>query len=176
MNPIESNDLPSDLPSDLPVELAYGVPLMPLPGSLKSRLMERLGLPVPSVGLTVETPLSELLDWSLENLIAAAANLKNWRPFPAPQDSTRAVWKTDEVNRQVAFFLRVPGSGTLPAHYHETGEAVLVLEGDFTTDGVRYQAGDRMVSAAGTTHQPTTTGCLVLCVSSMDDRPVESIV
>jgi ChrR Cupin-like domain len=172
MDPIE----PNDFPIDLPVEVAYGVPLMPLPGSLKSRLMERLGLPVPSVSLTVDTPLSELLDWSLENLIAEAASLTNWRPFPKPQDSTWAIWKTDAVNRQVAFFLRVPGSGALPTHYHETGEVVLVLDGDFSANGIQYHVGDRMVSAAGTTHQPRTTGCLVLCVSSMDDRPVEAIV
>jgi hypothetical protein len=171
MDPIDTNNLPVDLP----VELAYGVPLIPLPGHLKSRLMERLGLPAPSVALTVDTPLSELLDWSLENLIASAANLDNWKPFPAPESSTWAIWKTDAANRQVAFFLRAP-AGTLPTHYHATGEVVVVLEGDFMADGVRYQAGDRMMSVAGTTHQPTTTGCLVLCVSSMDDRPVASIV
>jgi ChrR Cupin-like domain len=172
--------------------IAYGAPLMPLPERLKSRLMERLRLPALTVDGTVDEtvdetvesnaessskmPLEKLLEWSLEDLIAVAETIENWVPMPSPDKALRATWKTDPVNRQVAFFVRAPLPGALPTHYHATGETILVLQGDFISEGVRYQVGDRMYSAAGTTHQPTTTGCLVLGVSSMDDRRVPATV
>lgn len=160
--------------------IAYSAPLMPLPDRLKLRLMERLGLssfPLDSadatVELTVETPLNALLDWSVADLIAAASTIKKWTPLASPENATYSSWKIDKPTRQVAYFVRAPRAGALPPHHHATGEVVLVLEGDFTVEGVRHQAGDRLWSAADTIHRPTTTGCLVLILSSLDDSPVE---
>ena len=159
--------------------IAYGAPLMPLPVSLKLRLMERLGLspfPVDStVNLTVDTPLKALLDWSLADLIAAASTIKKWTPLASPEDAVYSPWKIDKTTRQMAYFVRASQACALPQHHHATGEVVLVLEGDFTVEGLRYQAGDRLFSAANTIHQPTTTGCLVLILSSLDDSPVEAV-
>lgn len=155
--------------------IAYSSPLMPLPDSLKLRLMEHLGLPLPLVDLTVDTPLNALLDWSLADLIAAASTIKKWTPLTSPEDATYTPWKIDKPNRQMAYFVRAPRAGALPTHHHATGEVVLVLEGDFTVEGSCYRAGDRLCSAADTIHQPTTTGCLVLILSSLDDRPTENV-
>ena len=155
--------------------IAYSSPLMPLPDSLKLRLMEHLGLPLPLVDLTVDTPLNALLDWSLADLIAAASTIKKWTPLTSPEDATYTPWKIDKPNRQMAYFVRAPRAGALPTHHHATGEVVLVLEGDFTVEGSCYRAGDRLCSAANTIHQPTTTGCLVLILSSLDDRPTENV-
>ena len=159
--------------------IAYSSPLMPLPESLKLRLMEHLGLPLPlvdlPVDLPVDTPLNALLDWSLADLIAAASTIKKWTPLTSPEDATYTPWKIDKPNRQMAYFVRAPRAGALPTHHHATGEVVLVLEGDFTVEGSCYRAGDRLCSAADTIHQPTTTGCLVLILSSLDDRPTENV-
>ena len=159
--------------------IAYSSPLMPLPDSLKLRLMEHLGLPLPlvdlTVDLTVDTPLNALLDWSLVDLIAAASTIKKWTPLTSPEEATYAPWKIDKSNRQMAYFVRAPRAGALPTHHHATREVVLVLEGDFTVEGSCYRAGDRLCSAADTIHQPTTTGCLVLILSSLDDRPTENV-
>ena len=158
--------------------IAYGAPLMPLPARLKLRLMEHLGLPsLPinsTVNLTVETPLKVLLDWSVADLITAASTIKKWTPLASPGDATYSPWKIDKTTRQMAYFVRASQACALPQHHHATGEVVLVLEGDFTVEGMRYQAGDRLFSAANTIHQPTTTGCLVLILSSLDDSPVET--
>lgn len=163
--------------------IAYSAPLMPLPASLKLRLMEHLGLPsLPAdltvdstIDLTVDTPLKELLDWSLADLITAASTIKKWIPLASPKDATYSPWKIHKTTRQMAYFVRAPRAGALPTHHHATGEVVLVLEGDFIVEGIRYQAGDRLWSAADTIHQPTTTGCLVLILSSLDDRPAERV-
>ena len=167
--------------------IAYSAPLMPLPASLKLRLMERLGLsPFPAnstadltadltANLTVDTPLKALLDWSLADLITAASTIKKWTPLASPEDATYSPWKIDKTTRQMAYFVRAAKACALPQHHHATGEVVLVLEGDFTVEGIRYQAGDRLFSAANTIHQPTTTGCLVLILSSLDDSPVEAV-
>ena len=174
------NDLEDEsLDETMTEAIAYGAPLMPLPASLKLRLMERLGLPSLPADLTldsmVDTPLKALLDWSLTDLITAASTIKKWTPLASPEDATYSPWKIDKPTRQIAYFLRSPRAGALPTHHHVTGEVVLVLEGDFMVDGVRYQPGDRLFSAADTIHQPTTTGCLVLILSSLDDSPVESV-
>ena len=145
---------------------AYSVPLVPLPASLKSRLMARLKLPE----FSISPEFQRLLSKPIELLIRIANTIKTWQPLSAPEGSTYAKWKVDVNNRQVAFFLRVPTAGTLPSHRHATGEVVLVLEGDFISNGVTYQAGDRSISGAKTIHQPTTHGCLVLCISSLDDQ------
>lgn len=145
---------------------AYSVPLVPLPARLKSRLMSL----VESPDFTTSSEFERLLSEPIESLITIANTINTWQPFSAPIGSTYAQWKVDASNRQVAFFLRVPTAGALPLHRHATGEAILVLEGDFVSDGVIYKAGDRAISAARTIHQPTTQGCLVLCISSLDDE------
>lgn len=159
------------LDQEIASAIAYSTPLMPLPESLKLRLMKHLGLPSLTADLTVDTPLKALLDWPLDDLITAASTIKKWTSLASPEDATYTPWKIDKPNRQMAYFVRAPRGGALPTHHHATGEVVLVLEGDFTVEGSCYRAGDRLFSAAGTIHQPTTTGCLVLILSSLDDRP-----
>ena len=145
---------------------AYSVPLVPLPAGLKSRLMARLKLPE----FNTSPEFQRLLSKPIELLIRIANTIKIWQPLYTPEGSTYAKWKVDVNNRQVAFFLRVPTAGALPSHRHATGETVLVLEGDFISNGITYKPGDRSISGAKTTHQPTTHGCLVLCISSLDDE------
>lgn len=146
--------------------IAYGLPLEPLPPSLKAKLFDRID----KISLPPKQ-LSDLLEWQIADLQQVAKDLNNWEPFPSPPGSQRAIWQIDQVNAQIAFFLRVPIPGTLPRHWHATGESILVLEGNFIDDnGTVYEVGDRSVMAANTSHQPTTMGCLILGISSMNDK------
>jgi hypothetical protein len=147
--------------------LAYGVPLVPLPASLKGKLFDRID----KISPTPEQ-LIDLLEWQIGDLQQVSRDLTNWEPFPMPEGSQRAVWQIDETNAQVAFFLRVHIPGALPRHWHATGESILVLEGNFIDDdGTVYGVGDRSFMAANTSHQPTTSlGCLILGISSLNDK------
>ncbi len=153
--------------------MSYAVPIVPLPTGLKSRLMAQLNLPELPPDFIISPELQRLFLEPVQALIDIANSIETWQPFPAPSGATYQPWKIDAANRQVAFFLKVPNAGILPTHRHATGEAVLVLEGDFTADGVTYRSGDRSICRAGTSHQPTTQGCLVLCISSLDDEALD---
>jgi ChrR Cupin-like domain len=148
-------------------DLAYGVPLEPLPTGLKNKLFARLDL-------TIAKPanLLDLMDWSIAELQQVAMDLSNWEPFPMPIGSEMVVWQVDEVSAQLAYFLRIKEAGKLPQHWHATGESILVLEGNFIDeDGKVYEVGDRAFASANTSHQPTTTmGCLILAVTSTNDK------
>ncbi len=148
-------------------DLAYGVPLEPLPTGLKNKLFMRLDR-------TIAKPanLLDYLDWSIAELQQVALDLPNWEPFPMPIGSERVVWQVDEASAQLAYFLRIKQPGKLPQHWHATGESILVLEGNFIDeDGKVYEVGDRSFAAANTSHQPTTSmGCLILAVTSINDK------
>jgi ChrR Cupin-like domain len=148
-------------------DLAYGVPLEPLPTGLKNKLFARLDR-------TIAKPanLLDYLDWSIAELQQVALDLPNWEPFPMPIGSEMVVWQVDEVSAQLAYFLRIKQAGKLPQHWHATGESILVLEGNFIDeDGQVYEVGDRSFAAANTSHQPTTSmGCLILAVTSTNDK------
>ncbi len=158
-------------------DLAYGVPAEPLPADLKKKLFDRLTNTTNAQSIDrsnqadLPTNLVDLLDWPIVDLQQVAIDLSNWQPFPMPSGSEMAIWQVDEVIAQVAFFLRVPIAGSLPNHYHATGESILVLEGDFIDDGTVYEVGDRFAAAADTSHQPTTSlGCLILNITSIHDK------
>jgi ChrR Cupin-like domain len=147
--------------------LAYGVPLKPLPASLKDKLFARLDRTTAK-----PTNLLNLMDWSIKELQQVAIDLPNWEAFPMPTGSEMVVWHMDEVNAELAYFLRIKTAGKLPQHWHATGESILVLEGNFIDEtGQVYEVGDRAFASANTSHQPTTSmGCLVLVVTSTNDK------
>jgi hypothetical protein len=148
-------------------DLAYGVPLAPLPVGLKDQLFARLDR-----ATTPPANLLDLLDWSIAELQQVAMDLPNWEPFPLPIGSEMVVWHVDEISAQLAYFLRVKVAGKLPKHWHATGESILVLAGNFIDeDGTVYEVGDRSFAAANTSHQPITSlGCLVLAITSTNDK------
>jgi ChrR Cupin-like domain len=148
-------------------DLAYGVPLEPLPMGLKTQLFARLDRTT-----TKPANLLDLMDWSIAELQKVAMDLPHWEPFPMPIGSEMVVWHVDEVSAELAYFLRIKTPGKLPEHWHATGESVLVLEGNFIDDdGKVYEVGDRSFAAANTSHQPTTTmGCLILAITSTNDK------
>jgi hypothetical protein len=158
--------------------LAYAAPLQPM-ADLKQRLFARVGstrliepLTEPLTDRpTIQSPdLAPLLDWSLADLAAAAAEL-DWQPLPGMASGETAIWRIDRATNQVASFVRAAGRDRFPAHCHASGEMLLVIQGDFCDGDRTYSQGDRLYSAAQSLHQPTTeSGCLVLSISDLDDR------
>jgi hypothetical protein len=142
--------------------LAYGVQLLFLPVELKNKLLAR----VHRINIK-PTDLSELLTWPIADLLQVAKDLTLWEPFPFIAGSEQVIWQVDHLNAQVAFFLRIPAVGKIPAHSHTTKESILVLEGNLINDGIVYGVGSLYETAANTTHQPyTSRGCLILSITS----------
>ncbi len=153
-------------------DLAYAVPLMPLPEGLKDKLFSRIDRVDPK-----PANLLDLLKWSMTDLQQVVQELDNWESFPMPSGSERAVWQIDQARAQVAFFLWIPTGGLLPSHWHATGESILVLEGHFVDEGVMYEVGDLFVANADTSHQPIASlGCLILSVTSLHDKILVSSI
>lgn len=154
--------------------LSYGVADMPLPASLKERLFEQVAredaATVLASDLDQQSELFALLSRSL-GLLKQQAALMQWQPMGNIDGFEMATWRLDEATESIAFFVRAKTGGYFPLHRHAAGEAVLVLDGDFVVEGRSYGAGDRIDSPAGTSHAPTTSqGCLLLCVSSVNDE------
>ncbi|ESA34553.1 cupin 2 conserved barrel domain protein [Leptolyngbya sp. Heron Island J] len=145
--------------------LAYGVPSAPMSTDLKERLCQRIA----QQPLGASSDLLQLLDLPMTELVQKAAEL-SWSLLPGKSGVEVATWQTDETCREAAFFARKKGSGLFPNHYHASGETVLVLTGDFVVEGHVYYPGERISAPGHTSHQPKSqNGCLLLCVSSMDD-------
>lgn len=146
--------------------IPYSVPAVPMAGDLKNRLFQRIAQ-APEAS---DSPLLDLLTRSIDDLKKQAADLV-WQPMMGSNAVEIALWQTDEARREVAFFVRKSEGGLFPNHAHASGETVLVLTGDFVANGEVYRVGDRATAIAHTAHQPgTQTGCLLFCISSMDDQ------
>lgn len=149
-------------------QLPYNVTAPPMAADLKDRLFQRIA------GEAVDphqgSPLLKLLDQSITALKRQSLEL-SWSAIAQSYAAEIAIWETDEARREVAFFVRAKTGGPFPNHAHAAGETVLVLEGDFVVEGQSFGVGERIYAHGNTSHQPEThNGCLLLCVSSMDDE------
>ena len=146
--------------------LTYMAEPMPVAANLKERLFRRIA----DKPIGASSDLLWLLEFPIAELQQKAAEL-SWSLLPGKSGVEVAPWQTDEASREAAFFARKIGSGLFPNHYHASGETVLVIEGDFVVDGQVYYVGEWVSAPGKTSHQPESRGgCLLLCVSSMDDH------
>lgn len=145
--------------------LAYGAPPVTMAMDLKERLFQRIA--TESVGPSSD--LVKLLEVPI-NELRQQATLLDWALIPGDSGAEIATWQMDDDKREVAFFVRKASGGFFPNHAHASGETVLVLDGDFVVADQVYRQGERVSSPGGTSHQPKTmTGCVLFCISSMDD-------
>ena len=144
--------------------LGYSAPVAPLNPNLKSRLFESLGLETP------ESDIVTMLNWSIQEL-KAKAEAATWLPMNDAPGFDMAVVKEKAESRTMACFIRADQPGSFPEHYHPAEEVVMVLGGDLIEEGQTYRSGDRIHSAACTSHSlATTEGCLLFCIASMDNE------
>ena len=148
---------------------AYSASPQPM-ANLKDRLFQRIN----EEEKKFESEIFQLINLPIKELQEQAENL-SWQPLPTMANGMSAVWKIDEERREVAFFVRSESKGKFPLHSHAQGEEILVLAGDFLVDNKVYRQGERISSGGGTAHQPETlTGCLLFCVSSIDDEIIST--
>jgi quercetin dioxygenase-like cupin family protein len=86
-------------------------------------------------------------------------------PFPSEGDITLAVRNENYTLGPVMLHLTMKPGAVIPSHLHKNGAEVLyILDGDFTNEGKRYEAGTTLHIRAGTAHGPHTTqnGCKLL--------------
>ena len=147
--------------------IPYSTSSAPLSPDLKTRLFERIS---ESPSPFAQSHLFELLKQSIDVLKKKSEGLE-WQSLPGMENGAMATYQVDDDAHSVAFFVRATTPEAFPNHHHAAGEEVLVLEGDFVVDEQTYGVGDRIFSRANTAHQPRTTqGCLLFCVSSVDDK------
>jgi quercetin dioxygenase-like cupin family protein len=88
-------------------------------------------------------------------------------PFPSEGDITLAVRNANYTLGPVMLHIVMKSGAVIPAHKHKgMGEALYVVEGDFTNEGKQYPAGTSLHFKAGTVHGPHTTknGCKLLAL------------
>lgn len=145
--------------------IPYSVPAIPMSPNLKDRLFQRIDattLKASELYQLMSTPIDELIELSTQ---------VEWHDLKGPGKFKHAVYQTNTLHRELAFFVKSDQEGLFPKHHHAAGEEILVLAGDLVVDDQVYQRGDRIISAADTIHQPSTrNGCLLFCMASMDNQ------
>ena len=86
-------------------------------------------------------------------------------PFQSEGDITLAVRNANYTLGPVMLHIDMKPGAVIPAHLHKgKAEALYVVEGDFTNEGKRHQAGTSLHFKAGKEQGPHTTrnGCKLL--------------
>jgi anti-sigma factor ChrR (cupin superfamily) len=148
--------------------LAYAVePIQPSP-SLKERLFQRLQTNVSKPTLQ-DRVTDRVVALGLSELQCQAQQVA-WVPYSIPGVQWSQI-HLDPDKREITYFVRALGTIQFPAHRHAGSEEIIVLAGDLIVNNLTYQAGDRITSAVGTVHQPSTLqGCIILVRTSLDDE------
>ncbi len=137
---------------DTATTLAYAVPPLAVPASLKQRLFNRIQ----------QEPESE-------DFFALRSDELKWKPHPV-QGLMMAVLQIDHKTREMSALIRAEVDVDYPPHQHATGEEIFMLEGELIDRGVTYKAGDYLYSKAGSVHTPVAiAGCMFFVRTSLDD-------
>jgi ChrR Cupin-like domain len=136
--------------------IPYSAPLVPLADDLKDRLMARIDR---------TATIAEL---------EAQAQTVDWEPYLSKPGTVLGKLWVDSDRREIQCFVRSLGATQFPRHRHAGEEEIIVLDGDLTIDGKRYQKGDRIYSSSGSAHQPETrNGCFLYLRTSLDDEVLD---
>ncbi|MEO1445712.1 MAG: cupin domain-containing protein [Cyanobacteria bacterium J06635_11] len=156
--------------SDAAHALPYALPPVALSESLKGRLFQRIAQET----VAEDSELYQLLQLSIDELKQKSKTVA-WQPMVgSTADAYTATLEIDESHQKIALFVKANRGGHFPRHTHDNGETLLMLEGDLVIDGLTYTVGDRIDSSAQSIHRPETLGgCLVLCITSLNDEPIE---
>lgn len=103
-------------------------------------------------------------------------------PAPVLLHPDDLAWRELAPGSRLAVLQRLPNGGricriqgapgsTFPAHTHWGGESVYVLSGDYTDPSGTYQAGDWLVYAPDSSHEPWTIGGCDLLVIAWGSPP-----
>jgi anti-sigma factor ChrR (cupin superfamily) len=96
------------------------------------------------------------------------AQLGGWQEYGIPGIQLCVLFRDLERNLQTSL-IRMAAGVELPGHPHSSVEECYVLEGDVSSIGTSFSAGDYMRFPAGTTHDTSRTvdGCLLLITTEI---------
>lgn len=85
-----------------------------------------------------------------------------WQASPSPLVERRLIERDGGEQARATSIVRYAPGAAFPAHRHDLGEEILVLEGVFSDEHGDYPAGTWLRSPDGSAHQPySETGCLI---------------
>lgn len=141
-------------------------PQVPLPGSLREKVMTRIkagdALPKPVVPLPIAAFAGLRFD--------EAAQSRGWKPLPIPGASIKLL--SFEKERGYAVLLGKLEPGTrYPEHVNAGPEDFFILTGDLVVSGRKLLAGDFHHADGGSVHEEnySVEGCTLLAVLTADD-------
>ena len=147
------------------------------PPSLRQRILEK----VRSEEDSARTAEAETVQvWKSWGAIGESAGLSirragegHWEPTAARGVSVKPL-HVDSARRYVTMLVRMEPGSAYPDHLHAGAEECYVLQGDLSVGDETLRAGDYQHAPAGSEHeiQSTREGCLLLIVSSQDDKLV----
>ncbi|MBE9128983.1 MULTISPECIES: cupin domain-containing protein [unclassified Coleofasciculus] len=116
--------------------------------------------------------MDKLDDSQLMNVasFAVCAADVHWEPHPIPGVKVAKLY-VDMEQRQLSALAQLEAGVHYPLHRHAGVEEVFLLEGDLVVGQKKYEKGDYIRSAPGSTHNPHTEGgCLFFLRTSLDDE------
>jgi len=104
-------------------------------------------------------------------LVVRRARDGGWQEINVPGVSVRPL-NVDAERRYVTMLVRMEPGASYPEHSHAGVEECYVLQGDLRVGDDTLHAGDYQCADGGSEHgaQSTEKGCLLLIVSSQDDK------
>lgn len=147
-------------------------PVSPDPQTRRSLLQRIQSSSAPS---SSTTPLRQSLAKTTEaqgqdQWVVQRAEEAAWEATSIPGIRTRILF-VDEPRNYFTALVRMEPGAAYPAHVHGGPEECLVLEGELCVGDTVLRKGDYQRAARGSRHgvQSTTTGCLLLVTSSLND-------
>jgi hypothetical protein len=154
---------------DAVTALAYGAPDVAPAPTLKARLFERIGEPLPDTAPSPPPSPAHTPLWAFQE-----KDLR-WQPHPVPGVEV-AIMHLDKASRTVVGMLRAQPGLHYPMHRHAGLEEIYMLHGDLRVGDVVYGPGDYLRSASGSSHGPTSEGgCQFFFRACLDDEFLETI-
>jgi anti-sigma factor ChrR (cupin superfamily) len=101
-------------------------------------------------------------------IVIRRAQLEDWQEYGIPGIQLRVLFRDYDRNLQTSL-IRMAAGVELPGHPHPGVEECYVVEGDVSSIGTSFSAGDYMRFPAGTTHDSSRTvdGCLLLITTEI---------
>jgi quercetin dioxygenase-like cupin family protein len=150
--------------------LAYSTPDVGLASTLKNRLFEQIGIPLPEPALSVSPPEPEV-----DPFWIVPGHTITWKPHRYPGFEI-AIFHVNKQSRIVSGLLRAEPGACYPEHLHTGVEEIYMLEGDLRIGTTVYGPGDYIRSSPGSIHAPDSpSGCKFFFHACLDDEYLESL-
>jgi quercetin dioxygenase-like cupin family protein len=149
--------------------MAMAAPQVPLPDSLREKVLSRIASETTSVKANVP-PLSAALAAMAGLRFEDSAESHGWKPLPIPGAYIKLLSLEKERGYAVLLGKLEPGA-RYPAHVNAGPEDIFILSGDLVVGERRMAAGDFHHADGGSFHAEnySVDGCTLFAVLTVDD-------